>query len=77
METPNSDPLPAYSLADPTPQTDLGLPIALRKGKCFYFYPVSPFNSYNQLFSSSHCVSSALDFVSIPKTISEALSHLS
>ncbi|KAJ9180876.1 hypothetical protein P3X46_009068, partial [Hevea brasiliensis] len=79
LEIPDSDPPPATSLGDPVPHTDhdsdLDLPIALRKGKRSCTYPISSFVSYNQLSSCSRCFVTSLDSVPIPNTVGEALSH--
>ncbi|XP_057990555.1 uncharacterized protein LOC131172940 [Hevea brasiliensis] len=76
LEIPDSDPPPATSLADPVPHTDhdsdLDLPIALRKDKRSCTYPISSFVSYNQLSFYSRCFVTSLDSVPIPNTVSEA-----
>ena len=79
LEDSDSIPLPASSSTDPAPTdpplSDLDLPIALRKGKRTCTYPISSCVSYDQLSSSSRCFVTALDSISIPKTVIEALSH--
>lgn len=65
--------LPVFPPSDPTP-SDLNLPIALRKGKHQWTYPISNFVSSNHLSPCSLIVS--LDSISIPKTILKALNHL-
>jgi len=79
LKIPDSDPPPATSLEDPVPHTDhdsdLDLPIALRKGKRSCIYPISSFVSYNQLSFCSWCFVTSLNSIPIPNTIGEALSH--
>lgn len=55
--------------------SDIDLPIALRKGKRQYTYPISSFVSYDHLSLISYFFIASLDFTSIPKTTYEALSH--
>ncbi|XP_057991842.1 retrovirus-related Pol polyprotein from transposon TNT 1-94 isoform X2 [Hevea brasiliensis] len=80
LEISDSDPPPATSLGDPVPHTDhdsnLDLPIALRKDKRSCTYPIASFVSSNQLSSCSQCFVISLDSVPIPNTVGEALSHL-
>ncbi|KAK3027217.1 hypothetical protein RJ639_040806 [Escallonia herrerae] len=70
-------PTPAPSSSDPPPN-DLDLPIGLRKGKrqcTLPKYPIANFISYDHSSSASSSLIVSLDFVSIPKTAKEALSH--
>ena len=64
---------PGPSSSDPLPTDDI--PIALRKGKRHCTYPISSYISYNLLTSSSRTFVSSLDYIKIPKTVSEALEH--
>ncbi|XP_057985245.1 uncharacterized protein LOC131169874 [Hevea brasiliensis] len=79
LEIPDSDPIPATSLGDPVSHadhdSDLDLPIGLRKGKRSCIYPISSFVSYNQLSSCSRCFVTSLDSVPIPNTVGKTLSH--
>ncbi|XP_057998524.1 uncharacterized protein LOC131177523 isoform X3 [Hevea brasiliensis] len=79
LKIPDSDPPPAISLGDPVPHTDhdsdIDLPITLRKGKRSCTYPISSFVSYNQLSSCSRCFVTSLGSVPIPNTVGETLSH--
>ena len=59
--------------SDPVQNDDL--PIALRQGKCQCAHPISSFVSYNHLSSFSCSFIASLDFVSLPNTVHEALSH--
>lgn len=56
---------------------DFDLPIAIRKGNCTTRnpHPIYNFSSYHCLSPSHYAFVSALSFVSIPKTVQEALSH--
>ena len=51
------------------------LPIALRKGKRQCAHTISSFVSFNHLSSSSCSFIVSLDFISLPNTGREALSH--
>ncbi|XP_058000840.1 uncharacterized protein LOC131179109 [Hevea brasiliensis] len=79
LEIPDSDPPPTTSLGDPVLHTDhdsdLNLPIALRKGKRSCTYPISSFVSYNQLSSCSRCFVTSSDSVPIHNIVGEALFH--
>ena len=68
-----SSPTPVASTLDPIFSDDL--PIALRKGKRQCIQPISSFCSYNQLSSHSCSFIASLDFISLPNTVYEALSH--
>ena len=68
-----SGPPSAASTSDPIPDDDL--PIALRKGRCQCVHPISLFCTYNQLSSQSCSFIASLDFISLPNTFQEALSH--
>ena len=63
----------AASSSDPIQNDDLL--IALRKGKRQCAHPSSSFVSYNHLSSSSCSFIASLDYISLPNTIHEALSH--
>ena len=75
----DSTPLPSSVSEDPAPSTasesDLDLPIALRKGKRTCTYPISSFVCYDHLSSSTRCFVTSLDSIFVPKTIVKALSH--
>ncbi|XP_022857923.1 uncharacterized protein LOC111378870 [Olea europaea var. sylvestris] len=68
--------VPAASWALDPMSSDLNLPIALRKGKRQYTYPISFFVSYDHLSPSSCSFVASLDSVTLPKTVHEALSNL-
>ena len=73
------DPPVACLPSDPSPSdhaSDDDLPIALRKSKhqCVHF--ISYFVSYNHLSSHSRSFIVSLDYVSLPNTVHEVLSHL-
>ena len=70
---PVSSPTSAASTLDPVSNDDL--PITLRKGKRQCVHPISSFCSYNHLSSHSCSFIAFLDFISLPKTVCEALSH--
>ena len=69
-----SSPTPTTSLSNLVQSDDL--PIALRKGKRQCAHPISSFVSYNYLSSSSCFFIASLDFIPLPNTVREALSHL-
>ncbi|KAL6313121.1 hypothetical protein AAG906_021652 [Vitis piasezkii] len=75
QETKDTCPAPTSSLSDPP--SDLDLSIGLRKGKrqCKSVYSIANFVSYDYLSPSSSAFIASLDFVSIPKTVKEALNH--
>ena len=50
--------------------------IVLHKGKRQCAHPISSLVSYNHLLSSSYSFIASLDFIYLPNTIFEALSHL-
>lgn len=58
------------------PISSNGLSIALHKGKHQCTYPISSFISYNHFSLSSNSFIASLDFISLPKTVHETLSHL-
>ncbi|OIT32282.1 putative mitochondrial protein, partial [Nicotiana attenuata] len=71
-------PVPSSSdLPPPDPPENLDLPIALRKGirTCKSTYSIPNFVSYNHLSPASRSFIVSLDYVSIPKTVKEALNH--
>ena len=70
---PVSGPPPVASTLDPIPDDDL--PIALCKGRRQCVHPISSFCTYNQLSSESCSFIASLDFISLPNTFQEALSH--
>ena len=70
---PVSGPPPAVSTSDLVPDDDL--PIALRKGRRQCVHPISSFCTYNQLSFQSCSFIASLDFISLPNTFQEALSH--
>ena len=70
---PVSSPTPVASSSNPIQNDDL--PIALCKGKRQCAHPISSFVSYNHLSSSSCSFIASLDFISLPNTVYEALSH--
>ena len=70
---PVSSPTSAATSSDPIHNDDL--PISLRKGKRQCAHPISLFVSYNHLSSSSCSFIASLDFISLPNTVREALSH--
>ncbi|GJT75369.1 retrovirus-related pol polyprotein from transposon TNT 1-94 [Tanacetum coccineum] len=57
-------------------EADLDLPIALRKGKCSFTYPIASFVSYAKLSTSSHSFAANLDSIPVPNTVGEAPAHL-
>ena len=63
--------LPASASSD----SDLDLPIALRKDKHNCTHPISSFVSYNHLSQSTHSFVTSLDSMTIPKILDKALSH--
>jgi hypothetical protein len=67
----NSRPPPAPTSTDPS----LDLSIVVRKGKRQCTHPISSFASYIHLFPSLRYFITSLDYVSVPKTLVEALSH--
>ena len=69
-----SSPTLATSKLDPVSSDDL--PISLRKGKRQCVHPTSSFCSYNYLSSHSYSFIASLDFISLPNTVCEVLSHL-
>ena len=71
---PASSPTLAASSSDPIQNNNL--PIALRRGKRHCAHLISSFVSYNRLSSSSWSFIAFLDFISLPNTVCEALSHL-
>lgn len=74
-DSPASCSAPVSSSAlDPGP-SDLDLPIALRKGKRQCAYPISSFVTYDHLSASSSSFVATVDSVSIPTSVSNALSH--
>ena len=68
-----SSPTPTASTLDPVSNNDLS--IALRKGKHQCVHPISSFCSYNRLSSHSCSFIASMDYISLPKTVCEALSH--
>ncbi|TYJ99680.1 putative mitochondrial protein [Cucumis melo var. makuwa] len=62
-----------YLLSNSGPSDDL--PITPRKGKHSCTYPIVSYVSYDRLSYPTCSLVKPLDFVSIPKTIHEALSH--
>lgn len=74
----DSLPPPASSPLDPDPSpptSELDLPIAIRKGKRTCTYPISSFVSYDALSPLSRAFTTSLESVTVPKSLSEALSH--
>lgn len=61
--------------APPSRDPSLDLPIALRKGKQRCSHPISSFASYEHLSPTLGCFITSLNFVSLPKTLREALPH--
>lgn len=55
--------------------SDLDLPMTLRKGQCYFTYPIASYVSYDNLSTSSCSLVATLDSISIPKTVGEALAH--
>ena len=81
---PASSPLPPSSSQDPLPpSSDLDIPIAYQKGtrsctqrgKPDHPYPISGCVSYSSLPNSSQSFIASLDSITVPKTVTEALSH--
>ena len=68
-----SGPPPAASTSDPVPDDDI--PITLRKGRRQCAHPISLFCTNNQLSSQSCSFIASLDYISLPNTFQEALSH--
>ncbi|KAJ9678037.1 hypothetical protein PVL29_022810 [Vitis rotundifolia] len=70
-----TDTCPAPTPSSSDPSSDLDLPISLRKGKrhCKSTYSIANFVSYDHLSSSSSVFVASIDFISVPKTITEAL----
>ena len=68
-----SSPPPAASTSDSVLSDDL--PIALRKGKRQYAYPISSFFSYDHLLSHSCSFIASLDSISLSNKVFEALAH--
>lgn len=64
------------SLASDPHFGDLGLPIALCKGKHNYAYPIFSFVTYDRLSFSSSSFVASINYVYVPTSVSEALSHL-
>ncbi|KAA0047603.1 ty3-gypsy retrotransposon protein [Cucumis melo var. makuwa] len=74
QQPPGECSIPKYSLlSDPGPSDEF--PIALGKGKHSCTYPIASYVSYDHLSSPTCSFVKSLDFVSIPKTVHEALSH--
>ena len=65
---------PAASTLDSVSNDDLH--IALRKGKRQCVHLMSSFRSYNRLSSHSCSFIASMDSISLPKSVSEALSHV-
>ncbi|XP_043815000.1 uncharacterized protein LOC110621373 isoform X1 [Manihot esculenta] len=79
LEDSDSAPLPTSSSTDPASidpsPSDLDFPIDLRKGKRTCTHQFSSFVSYSQLSSFSRSFSTALNSISVPKTVMKTLSH--
>ncbi|KAL6311472.1 hypothetical protein AAG906_012053 [Vitis piasezkii] len=72
-----TDTCPAPAPLSSDPSSDLDLPISLRKVKrhCKSIYSIANFVSYDHLSSSSSVLVASIDYISVPKTVTEALNH--